>query len=56
MHNSTEYIGALAPVKSSNAAIAVSKEPNAIDVHSGIVTTVAGTSIKVTALLCLKAQ
>ena len=56
MHNSSEYIGALAPVKSSSAAIAVSKEPNAIDIYSGTVTAIAGTSIKVTALLCLKAK
>ena len=56
MHNSTEYIGAMAATKPSDAAIAVSKEPNATDMHSGAVTAIAGGSIKVTVLLCLKAQ
>ena len=56
MHNSTEYIGAMAPAKPSDAAIAVSKESDANDIYSGIITTVAGGSIKVTVLLCLKAQ
>ena len=56
MHNSTEYIGAMAPAKPSDAAIAVSKEPNVNDMHSGVVTAVGSGSIKVTVLLCLKAQ
>jgi hypothetical protein len=56
MHNSSEYIGAMAPAKPSDAAIAVSKEPNAGDVYSGVITAVGGGSIKVTVLSCLKAQ
>jgi hypothetical protein len=56
IHNSTDYIGAMAPDKPSGAAIGVSKEPNANDMHSGILTSVAGGSIKVTTLICLKAQ
>jgi hypothetical protein len=56
IHNSTDYIGAMAPEKPSGAAIGVSKQANANDMHSGIVTTVAGGSIKMTALICLKAQ
>jgi hypothetical protein len=56
MHNSSEYVGAMAPAKPSDAAIAVSKEPNASDVYSGVITAVGGGSIKVTVLSCLKAQ
>jgi hypothetical protein len=56
MHNATEYVGALAPVRPSDAAIAVSKGSNVNHMHSGVITAVAGGSIKVTVLECLRAQ
>jgi hypothetical protein len=56
MHNATEYVGAMAPVKPSGAAIAVSRQPDANDMYSGVITAVAGGSIKVTVLLCLNVQ
>jgi hypothetical protein len=56
MHNPTDFIGAMSQTKPSDAAIAVSKEPNPIyNMYPGGLTTAIGGSIKVTSLVCLKA-
>jgi hypothetical protein len=57
MHNSTNFIGAMAQTKPSDAAISISKEPNIdYNIYAGGLTTNAGGSIKITSLMCAKAQ
>jgi hypothetical protein len=57
MHNSTDFIGAMAQAKPSDAAIAISKEPNPdYSMYPGGLTVNAGGSIKLTSLMCAKAQ
>jgi hypothetical protein len=56
MHNSSDYIGAMAQAKPSDAAIAISKEPNpAYDRYPGGLTASAGGSMKLISLMCAKA-
>ena len=56
MHNPTDFIGAMSQIKPSDAAIAISKEPNpTYNMYLGGLTAAAGGSIKVTSLVCLKA-
>jgi hypothetical protein len=57
MHNSTDYIGAMAQAKPSDAAIAISKEPNpAYNMYPGGLTAAAGGAMKLISLMCAKAQ
>jgi hypothetical protein len=57
MHNSTDFIGAMAQAKPSDAAIAISKEPNpAYGLYPGGLTASAGGSMKLISLMCAKAQ
>ena len=57
MHNSTDFIGAMAQTKPFDAAIAISKEPNpAIDIYPGGLTASAGGSNKLTSLMCLREE
>jgi hypothetical protein len=57
MHNSTDFIGVMAQTKPSDAAIAISKEPNSIvNIYPGGLTASAGGSNKLTSLMCLKEE
>jgi hypothetical protein len=56
MHNATDFIGAMSQTRPSDAAIAISKEPNpTYNMYPGGLTAAVGGSIKVTSLVCLKA-
>jgi hypothetical protein len=57
MHNSSDYIGAMAQAKPSDAAIAISKEPNpTYNMYPGGLTAAAGGAMKLISLMCAKAQ
>jgi hypothetical protein len=57
MHNSTEFIGAMAQTKPSDAAVSISKEPNSdFNVYPGGLTASAGGLVKLTSLMCLKEE
>jgi hypothetical protein len=57
MHNSTDFIGAMAQARPSDAAIAISKQPNpAYNMYPGGLTASAGGATKLISLMCAKAE